>query len=122
MLVTNGAHIPYNPALKERSRELRKNMTLAERKLWEDYLRNCGLTINRQKPLDNYIVDFYCAAKKLVIEVDGEQHYTEESMKYDEERTMVLEGYGLKVIRFSNREILGNFEKVVNDIKAFMNQ
>lgn len=70
----------------------------------------------RQKVIENYVVDFYCSKAKLVIEVDGGQHYTEESIEYDKKRTEILEGYGLKVLRFTNLDIDNNFEGVCNDI------
>ena len=105
-------HLPYNPKLVPRAKELRKNMTKAERKLWYDYLRNFKYRVLRQRPIDNFIVDFYCPELKLVIEIDGETHFAEESKQYDEERTKVLEGYGLRVIRFLNTEVLKNLEGV----------
>jgi very-short-patch-repair endonuclease len=66
----------------------------------------------RPRPIDNFIVDFYCAALKLVIEIDGDSHFTEQGKQYDAERTAILEGYGLRVIRFTNVEVLQNFEGV----------
>jgi len=104
--ITTGFHIPYNPKLKERARELRRDMTDAESKIWYNFLKNCRYTVLRQKPLDNYIVDFYCAKLKLVIEIDGKIHSSAERIEYDNVRTRVLEGYGLKVIRFDNEEIM----------------
>nr|WP_319422724.1 endonuclease domain-containing protein [Pleurocapsa sp. FMAR1] len=71
----------------------------------------------RQRPIDHFIVDFYCAALKLVIEVDGDRHFTERKL-YDSERTQVLEGYGLKVIRFTNEQVIDPFESVCQQIKA----
>jgi len=115
-LITTGFHIPYNPKLKERARELRKNMTEAESKLWHDFLRNFKYTVLRQKPLDNYIVDFYCAKLKLVIEIDGKIHSLKERREYYEERTSILEGYGLKVLRFTNEDVMNNFTWVCEEI------
>ena len=111
-LVTTGFHLPYNPALVERARKLRKNMTLAEKKLWYGYLRNFPQRVLRQRLIDNYIVDFYCPAIKLVIEVDGGSHFTKEGREYDDYRTSVLEGYGLRVLRFTNDDILRDFGEV----------
>ncbi|NEO00489.1 MAG: endonuclease domain-containing protein [Moorea sp. SIO3I7] len=105
-------HLPYNSNLVSRAKELRKTMTPAEKKLWSDYLKNFQFRVLRQRPIGNFIVDFYCAALKLVIEVDGESHYTEAGQAYDQERSQILEGYGLKVIRFTNDEVLHNFEAV----------
>ncbi|MGB6294815.1 MAG: endonuclease domain-containing protein [Rivularia sp. (in: cyanobacteria)] len=105
-------HLPYNPKLIEKAKELRKNMTPAEKKLWKNYLRTLKIRFLRQRPIDNFIVDFYCAKLKLVIEVDGESHFTNEAKIYDEQRTLMLENYGLQVIRFTNEEVLKNFEGV----------
>src|SRR5687768_10222771 len=103
--ITTGFHVQYNPKLKERARELRKNMTAMETKLWSLFLRGHASKFLRQKPLDSYIVDFYCAKSRLVIEIDGDSHFTEENIKNDQVRTKILEGYGLKVLRFTNIEI-----------------
>ena len=96
-----------NKELVPVAKQLRKNMTKEERHLWYDFLRSYPLHI-----------DFYCAKAKLVIELDGSQHYDEENMKKDAERTTFLEGYGLKVIRISNREINQNFRGVCEYIDA----
>jgi very-short-patch-repair endonuclease len=109
-------HLPYNSNLVERARELRKNMTKAERKLWYEYLRNFPLRVHRQRPIDRFIVDFYCPKLKLVIEIDGETHNSKEAQDYDAERTIILSGYKLKVIRFSNEDVLTNFEEICNVI------
>jgi len=121
-LITTGFHLPYNPDLKERARELRKNMTEPERKIWYEYLRNFKYQVLRQKPLDNYIVDFYCPELKIVIEIDGDTHFTEEGKVYDEERTRILEGYGLKIIRFLNTDIMRNLAGVVQEIEKEIHQ
>ena len=113
ILITTGYHLPYNPELKERARELRSNPTPAERKLWYQFLRNFNYPVLRQKPIDFFIVDFYCAKLKLVIEVDGDTHYTDVGLLYDKRRTEILEKYGLSVVRFSNNEVLNNFESVI---------
>jgi adenine specific DNA methylase Mod/very-short-patch-repair endonuclease len=121
-LITTGFHLPYNPDLKERARELRKNMTEPEKKIWYEYLRNFKYQVLRQKPLDNYIVDFYCPELKLVIEIDGDTHFTEDRKVYDEERTRILEGYGLKIIRFLNTDIMRNLAGVVQEIEKEIHQ
>ncbi|MFB2917553.1 MULTISPECIES: endonuclease domain-containing protein [Aerosakkonema] len=113
-------HLPYNPQLVARAKELRKNPTPAEKKLWQNYLRNFKFRILRQRPIDNFIVDFYCAALRLVIEVDGERHFTDEGQDYDRERTQILQGYGLKVVRFTNDEVWNNFEGVCRQIESFI--
>ncbi len=102
----------YNRKHVKRSRELRKNMTRAECKIWYEYLRHLPVRVLRQRPIDNFIVDFYCASRKIIIEIDGEIHSTIHAKEYDDFRTSVLEGYGLKVIRFTNNEVLNNFEYV----------
>lgn len=111
-------HLPYNRALVSRARALRKTMTPAEKKLWYDYLRTLPVRVLRQRPIDNYIVDFYIASRKLVIEVDGAGHFTDEGRTSDARRTAVLEGYGLSVIRFSNHEVLTDFGGVCGRIAA----
>ncbi|MFQ3599312.1 MAG: endonuclease domain-containing protein [Chloroherpetonaceae bacterium] len=116
-LITNGNSLPYNPNLVERAREMRKNMTNAEKKLWFGYLRNFKYRVLRQRPIDHFIVDFYCAELKLVIEVDGSQHFTENALEYDNERTKILEGYGIKVLRFTNQDVLYNFSSVCDAIE-----
>ncbi len=104
----------YNRYLKTYSRDLRKNMTDAERHLWQ-YLRKkqiYGVQFYRQKPLLNYIVDFYCPAAMLIVECDGGQHYTPEGLAYDRQRDLALTALGLNVLRFSNRQILQNTTQV----------
>jgi very-short-patch-repair endonuclease len=115
-------HLPYNPNLIEKAKELRKNMTSAEKKLWNNYLKTLKIRFLRQRPIDNFIVDFYCANLKLVIEIDGESHFTDEAKYYDEQRTSVLESYGLQVIRFTNEEVFKNFEGVCEYIENYLNR
>lgn len=110
-------YLPYNGDLVARARELRKNMTAAEKKLWYGYLRGFKFRVLRQRPIAYFIVDFYCAALKLVIEVDGHSHFTEAGKVYDAKRTEILAGYGLRVIRFTNDEVLHNFEAVCQHIE-----
>ena len=102
------------------AKQLRKNMTKEERHLWYDYLRNHPARFFRQKVLGKYIVDFYCAQAKLVIELDGSQHYEDEELIKDTERTAFLEGYGLTVIRIPNNEINRNFRGVCEYIDAIL--
>ena len=91
------------------AKSMRKNMTPWERKLWYCFLRDYPIRFQRQKCIDNYIVDFYCFQAKLVIELDGGGHYYPEQIKKDEERTRILESYGLTVLRFCNIDIDKNF-------------
>ena len=101
----NGNNIP-------RAKELRQNATPEENHLWYDFLRNYPVRFQRQKAIDHFIADFYCHAAKLVIELDGSQHYEEQHTRYDDFRTEILEGYDLTVIRFTNTQIKKNFEGV----------
>jgi len=110
-------HLPYNRQLVEKAKELRKNMTPAEKRLWYGYLRTFKFLVLRQRPIDSFIVDFFCAQLRLVIEVDGESHFTDEGKDYDWERTQILEGYGLKVLRFTNNEVLQDWEGVCRRIE-----
>ncbi|MCD8485772.1 MAG: endonuclease domain-containing protein [Desertifilum sp.] len=95
-------------------------MTLVEKKLWQDCLRNFPHRVLRQRPIDNFIVDFYCAALKLVIEIDGESHFTEQGRLYDQERSQILESYGLRIVRFTNREVLEDFEGVCEKLRELI--
>ena len=94
------------------AKELRKNSTPQENHLWYDFLSKYEVRFQRQKVIDNFIADFYCHKAKLVIELDGSQHYTETGIEYDDFRTEILKGYDLKVIRFTNRQINTNFINV----------
>ena len=102
----------HNPKLSPYAKELRKNMTKEERHLWYDFLRNHPMRFLRQKVFGNYIVDFYCAKAKLVIELDGSQHYEPAEIEQDRLRTLYLESLGLKVLRIPNNEISRNFRGV----------
>ena len=106
----------YNKDLIKRAKELRKTMTPWEIKLWTCFLRNYPVRFQRQKVIDNYIVDFYCAKARMVIELDGGGHYTEEQQKYDDERTEILKKYKLQVIRICNIDIDNNFDNVCEHI------
>lgn len=112
----------YDKKLKSRADELRKNMTQQEWNLWYFYLRNHRLKWYRQRIIDRFIVDFYCHAAKLVIEIDGKQHYTDQGIVYDTERTQVLQGYGLKVLRYINQQLECNFQEVCWDIEKNLQQ
>ena len=98
------------------ARELRKNMTPWERKLWHLFLKGYPVRFQRQKCIDQYIADFYCFQAKLVIELDGGGHYDPERQKKDENRTKILESYGLKVLRFCNSDIDRDFYGVCTAI------
>ena len=112
-----------NPVMKNnrmlpRARELRRDMTPQEKKLWYQFLRHHPVKFYKQRIIDSFIADFYCASARLVIEVDGMQHYTEQGQAYDEQRTAIISRYGIKVLRFSNEEIDEHFETVKATIDA----
>ncbi len=102
----------HNKQLVPLAKQLRKDMTKEERHLWYDFLRTYPVRFSRQKVLGKYIVDFYSAEAKLVIELDGTQHYDDIGIEKDTERTRFLEGYGLTVIRIPNNEVLRNFSGI----------
>ncbi|MFA6465427.1 MAG: endonuclease domain-containing protein [Desulfurivibrionaceae bacterium] len=108
----------YSQKLKENSRSLRANMTDAEQVLWQRIRRKQiqGVQFYRQKPLLAFIVDFYCPTAKLVIELDGSQHFTEEHQTKDQERDAALTGLGLRVLRFDNRQVLLETDAVLEMI------
>ena len=102
----------HNKELTENAKFLRNNMTKEEKHLWYDYLKKCPVRFSRQKVLGKYIADFYSAEAKIVIELDGAQHFEKENRIYDEKRTEFLEQYNLKIIRIPNSEINTNFEGI----------
>ena len=104
--------IKKNNDLLRIAKILRRNMTRQEKHLWYDFLQHYPVKIYKQRIIDDFIVDFYCHQARLVIELDGSQHYTLDGKSYDEIRTEVLERYGLYVLRFSNRDVDGNFDGV----------
>ena len=104
--------LPYNKKLKSRAQELRKNATPQESRLWFGFLRKHPVRFTRQKPIGSYIVDFLCPSKKLVIEIDGGQHFSDDGIEYDKARTAYLESLGLQVMRFTNTEINTSFDSV----------
>lgn len=109
---------PYNPDLKMKARANRKNMNLPEAELWYKVLnkrRMLNYRFIRQRPINKYIVDFYCAKLKLIIEVDGESH--NDQIEYDKKRERRLQNKGLKVIHYTNIEIMCNLEGVYLDIE-----
>ena len=110
----------HNPALTAASQELRKNMTPQERRLWRDFLRKHPGKFRRQAVIGRFIVDFYSPGAKLVIELDGSQHYAPEGLERDRERTAFLSAYGLTVIRFSNREVDSDFRAVCEKINQMI--
>ena len=112
----------HNKQLVPLAKQLRKEMTKEERHLWYDFLRTYPVRFSRQKVLGKYIADFYSAEARLVIELDGSQHYENDNMEKDAERTDYLKGYGLKVIRIPNNEVSRNFRGVCEYIDAAVRQ
>ncbi len=106
----------YNKKLVKNAQILRKNMTPEEKHLWYDFLKKLPVTVNRQKNIGNYIVDFFIAEGRLVIELDGAQHEMPEHEKSDKERDEELKSLGIKVLRYTNKDINSNFDIVCNDI------
>ena len=107
---------PYNKYALKNAIILRKNATKEERHLWYDFLSKYPVRFQRQKAIGNYIADFYCSNAKLIVEIDGLQHYSAASAKYEEERTDYLNSLGIAVIRFKNSEINNDFRNVCNKI------
>ncbi len=108
--------IPKDNRQLETARRLRREMTPHERKLWYLFLRKYPVKIYKQRIIGRFIVDFYCASAKLVIELDGSQHYETQSAAYDCRRSAYLESLGLKVLRFSNGDVDRNFQGVCEQI------
>ena len=111
-------NLPYDRRLKPRAQELRRNMTPQERRLWYGFLRQYPVKVYRQRMIDHFIADFYCAKAKLVIELDGSQHYTEQGKEYDEQRTAILEQYGVQVLRFTNLDVDRHLDAVCAQIDS----
>ena len=104
--------LDYNKNNITLAKTLRNNATPQENHLWYDFLSKYEIRFQRQKSIDNFIADFYCHKAKLVIEIDGSQHFTEQGLQKDEFRTELLESYDLMIIRFTNRQINLNFRDV----------
>ena len=114
--------LPRNPHLLGNARRLRREMTKEERKLWYEFLRQYPVRFARQKVLGRYIADFYCARAKLVIELDGSQHYIDTGPDKDRQRTEYLEQYGLRVVRIPNNAVTGNFTGVCEYIDLLVKE
>ena len=102
----------HNSKLTSRAQTLRKNMTKEERRLWYEYLNTYPYRFRRQVTAGNYILDFYCAAARLAVELDGSRHYEPERQAYDARRTAYLNSLGIHVLRFSNLDVLTNLNGV----------
>ena len=114
--------IPKDYNQLENARRLRREMTPHERKLWYLFLRKYPVKIYKQRIIGKFIVDFYCAKAKLIVELDGSQHYEEKGMEYDAERTNYLEQYGIRVLRIPNNEVNQNFSGVCEYIDLSVKQ
>ena len=112
----------HNQQLVPLAKKLRKEMTKEERHLWYDFLRSYPVRFSRQKVLGKYIVDFYSAEAKLVIELDGSQHYEPKELEKDAERTIYLAGYDLMVLRLPNHEVMRNFSGVCEYIDQIVRE
>ena len=113
---------PRNQNNLTNARSLRKNMTPQERHLWYDFLRYCKPRFRRQELLGSYIADFFCYEAKLIVEVDGSQHFTPEKIAADNMRTAYFRALGLKVLRVDNGQVNKNFSGVCEGILMAMNQ
>ena len=112
----------YNNRLIPLAKQMRKEMTREEHRLWYDYLRGYPVRFSRQKVLGKYIADFYCAKARLVIALDGSQHFDNANIRKDDERTAFIERYGLRVIRIPNNEVSQNFSGVCEHIDLAVKQ
>ena len=101
---------------RKNAQTLRKNMTKEERHLWYDFLKTYSVQFRRQYTIGCYVADFYCYSAKLVVELDGSQHYMPQGQEYDKKRTAFLESQGLMVLRFSNLDVLKRFAGVCEQI------
>ena len=112
--------IPKDDRLLKNARHLRREMTPQERKLWYLFLRSYPVKFYKQRIIGSYIVDFYCASAKLVIEIDGSQHYDTPGQMHDAERTAYLNSLGLRVMRYSNADINQRFNRVCEEIHLML--
>ena len=112
----------HNPKLTSRAQELRANMTPEERNLWYDFLNTYPHRFRRQVTVGSYILDFYCAAAKLAVELDGSQHFTLEGKAHDVARSAYLAGLGIEVRRYTNWAVTTNFKGVCADINRAVRQ
>lgn len=121
-MAVRGAYLNYRRKLVARGRDLRRRPTPAETKLWFDFLRRCPAKFSRQKPLGNYIADFYCASRRLVVEIDGDTHFTDAGEAYDASRDAALRQQRLRVLRFTNDDVMQRFEAVCMEIAAVLEE
>ena len=108
--------LPYEKKLTGHARRLRKNMTPEEKRVWYDLLKRLPITAQRQRVIGHYIVDFYIASRKLVVEIDGLQHEMDKSRENDRKRDSELASLGINVVRYRNEDVKGNFDLVADDL------
>ena len=113
-----GGKVETNELFRKRAQKLRKNMTKEERHLWYDFLKTYPVQFKRQYPMGVYIVDFYCYQARLILELDGSQHYEPEAVAYDQNRTAYLRQQGFEVMRISNRDVMTRFRSVCDAVDA----
>lgn len=117
-LLHGARFVSYNPSLLDRARKMRKEMTFAEKIMWKEIIPwITKYRILRQRPIHHYIADFYCPKLKVVIEVDGDSHSSEEAQKYDKRRTEALRNYGIQVIRYKNEDVIQHTQRVRKDLQ-----
>ena len=114
--------LEYNKNLIPLAKSLRKHATPQENHLWYDFLHSYTPRFQRQKTIGQFIADFYCEKARLVIELDGSQHFTPEGHTYDEARTAAIETVGVEVLRFTNRDIDSNFTAVCTQLDAAVHE
>jgi very-short-patch-repair endonuclease len=114
------SYSPYRRNLVAHARVLRRALTPAEKRLWFDFLRHFPAKFTRQKPLGDYIADFYCASHRLVVEIDGDSHFTAAGAKRDSVRDAALKRMGLNLVRFTNEDVMRRFEAVCLEIAALL--
>src|SRR5262245_29429800 len=119
-MAVKGSYFTYRRGLTPRARTLRRDPTPAEKKLWFGFLRDLSEKFTRQKPLGTYVADFYCASRKLVVEIDGDSHFTSVGMEHDLVRDAFLTGRGVRVLRFTNEDVMQRFEAVCLEIAAVL--
>jgi len=100
----------HKKEITKNAKELRKNMTFQETKLWDGFLKKYPIRILKQEVINGYIVDFYCRQANLVIEIDGSQHYSKDGLEYDKERDYLIVAYGVKTLRIKNEEVEKDFK------------
>ena len=114
--------LPYKAEMISRARELRKKPTKQENHLWFDFLRTYPIRFQRQKVINSFVADFYCHQARLIVEIDGSQHYSPDGKLYDLERTSILSNYGLFVLRFPNFDVDHNFQTVCGEIHRIVQE